>query len=501
MLRVVVTSDRANFFPLPSVRVRLFLGDDEVSVAELYPEGFGIPLEPLGEEAPMVGELHLPGELVSSGLGVLLEVDVDGTLPLEGTESPVMYPVSGEPLLLEIIDAPEFRIRFIPIHHPGIGTGDVTPENADGYLALTRALYPLNEIDTEVGPPYSPQAHPDSAGYWVDLVTELLMLRAAEGGDRYYYGIAEGTTGRAFLGIPVAVSYDRAHAGIEHAAGTVAHELGHNFGRYHAGPCRLNDPFLDPDYPYPGGIIGVHGYDGATGSYFAPDSAFDIMGRCGRPEWVSDYTYEAVLDFRRREALAGQAPPAWAVDGSASALLVWGRVDKNGIRLEPTFRVETRPTPPAAAGAYVVEGFDDGGALLFFHPFDPVPVAHEPAGTGAFALAVPLDFSIDRLARVQIRGEGRLAERRSTLAEAERSAVRSAPGSVAREEAFPGPGGDVEIRWDPARHPAMLVVDPRTGRMLGYARGGTALVRSDAPELEVLLSDGLSSVARRLPAR
>ncbi|HEX8243416.1 MAG TPA: hypothetical protein VF541_07975 [Longimicrobium sp.] len=43
-----------------------------------------------------------------------------------------------------------------------------------------------------------------------------------------------------------------------------------------------------------------------------------------------------------------------------------------------------------------------------------------------------------------------------------------------------------------------MVRDPRTGQVLSFARGGAAQVRTDAPELELLFSDGVRTTPRRV---
>jgi hypothetical protein len=63
------------------------------------------------------------------------------------------------------------------------------------------------------------------------------------------------------------------------------------------------------------------------------------------------------------------------------------------------------------------------------------------------------------------------------------------------------PRGEVEVRWDASLHRAALILDPRTGHVLGLARGGTARILSDAPELELRLSDGVSGPSRRVRVR
>jgi hypothetical protein len=492
LLQVFVTADQVNFFARPAVRVRLFQGEQQVASHDIPPEGSGLSRPPLQNGVSPSWNLHLPGELMRPGLGVLVEVDPGGTLPLASR----VFPAPGQPLRIEFAEIPPLHITFVPIHHAELGTGNVTPANVDHYLSVARVLYPIDEIDRDVRATYTTQA-PVAPDYWIDVVLELRMLRVADGSRRHYYGIGKGDSGRSMLGEPVGVSFDIGTTPFDstQSAAVVAHEMGHNFGRRHAGVCRDNDPYLDPSYPYTGGTIGGYAYNAWTRTlYSSASAAFDIMGRCGKPEWVSDYTYDFVYRFRRW-------PPsttAGVAGAPGPALLVWGRVDARGPRLEPAFEIQTRPSLPTARGAYTLEGRDDAGGVLFSYSFDPVAVEDEPGSTGGFAFAVPMGFPAERLASVRVAGKGRVAELRSGLRPEDRRGLRASLAPVAGERAARTARGGVEVRWDASRHRAALVIDPRTGQVVGYARDGVARVRSDAPQLELRLSDGVSSVARRV---
>jgi hypothetical protein len=94
------------------------------------------------------------------------------------------------------------------------------------------------------------------------------------------------------------------------------HELSHTFGRYHPGFC--GQDASDPTFPYPEGRIGDGGHgdmvgfdtgDSALGlpmRAMANDHSHDIMTYCDY-QWISSYTYLAVLD-RLRQEVAQFAP-------------------------------------------------------------------------------------------------------------------------------------------------------------------------------------------------
>jgi hypothetical protein len=99
------------------------------------------------------------------------------------------------------------------------------------------------------------------------------------------------------------------------ATAVLAHELGHNFGRYHA-PCG-NPGDVDAFFPRGDGSIGDLGWSaGSTVSIAA--STPDLMSYC-EPAWTSAYTYTGVL--ARRDAVAATEQPAITGD----VLLVSGQ--------------------------------------------------------------------------------------------------------------------------------------------------------------------------------
>ena len=90
----------------------------------------------------------------------------------------------------------------------------------------------------------------------------------------------------------------------------MAQELGHNFGRKHVN-CGSPDN-VDNSYPYPPcqiapvGQDSYYGFDGKTLTPIRPDGATDFMSYGGN-NWVSDYTYLAVLNARGTAPAVEQA--------------------------------------------------------------------------------------------------------------------------------------------------------------------------------------------------
>ena len=84
------------------------------------------------------------------------------------------------------------------------------------------------------------------------------------------------------------------------------------------------------------------------------------MGYCADP-WISDYTYDGVLEFRSGQAAAAMR----RATAPQRCLLVWGRIVNGRPVLEPAFEMVTRPSLPKARGPYTVEAVgQDGVAAL-----------------------------------------------------------------------------------------------------------------------------------------
>jgi hypothetical protein len=60
--------------------------------------------------------------------------------------------------------------------------------------------------------------------------------------------------------------------------------------------------------------------------------------------------------------------------------------------------------------------------------------------------------------------------------------------------------GQTHLSWDHAVHPKVMVRDPRTGEVIAFLEGGSAMVETDARELEFTFSDGVRSERRVIRA-
>jgi hypothetical protein len=485
-LRVFVTATQSNL-AAPSVRVRFAVSGVLTKDTMLGANGLSVPLSPNEGSLSASWNMPVPGALIQPNLTILAEVDPANTVA-ETNESDNLFPSAGTPLALEVRPTSTFAVRFVSIRQTANGLqGDVTNTNKATYLGATMRMHPLAAYDADVrATPLSTDAaavQADNSTAWTQILNELKAARTSDGSSRYYYGVVKpsyssGIAGIGYVGVPVAIGWDK--PGADQVA---AHEWGHNWSRQHA-PCgAAGNP--DLSYPYANGAIGVYGFD-VGARIIKPPTYADLMGYCNN-EWISDYTYTSVMDFRGTHA---DVESAFA-QAMQPCLLVWGRIVDGQPVLEPAFQVVTRPSLPAAPGPYSVEGSAADGSSIFRVSFAPDPVADDPAAGAQFAFAVPLQP--DRAERVVAM---HLVERGRPIA-----SVRASAGAVpatAGVEARPLGGGRVGLRWDASAHPMLMVRDPVTGEVLSFARGGRSEIVTDRGELDLQLSTGVRGRSMRL---
>ena len=485
LLRVTALANGSNRVRT-QVRVRLLQGNTEIRSVTIDSPADTVPTGRSDGVLTTTWNTVVPGSLVRTGLRAVAEVDPSGAIP-EANENDNVFPAVG-PLDLAVRNAPPLAITLVPVLQLATGLqGDVSAGNRRDYLDLASRMYPLPGYSANVRDVYvtsAPALQSDDAnGGWLTVLSEIAALQAQGDFDRQFYGVvrvnyASGMAGLGFIGGPSAIGYDAPGD----RARITAHELGHTWEREHA-PCG-NPSGPDPDFPYPGGQIGRIGWDPSTGRLM-PRETRDVMGYCASP-WISDYTYRGVMEFR------GTALGRAAVTRTAEpSLLIWGRIVDGRAVLEPAFQVVARAAP-ARPGPYAVEGLAADGTRIFGVTFDAARVADHPRGARQFALTVPVSpAAASRLHELRLTGPGIAA-----------AAISRPPAALRTTPADPvhmaRTGGGVELRWDAAEHPMVMVRDARTGDVLSFARGGSVTLPAGGAELELVASDGVRS--RRLTA-
>lgn len=501
-LRVFVVANQPNV-SLPAVRVRLYRNYVLQLEKEIPAPGASVPITP--DESSLNSSWNLPvsAALIQPGLSIVAEVDPSNTV-LEANERNNASP-SGSPLLLTVRSTPTLNVTFVPvIQRRNAAKGNVTSVNKNQFMDMTQRLHPISSYDAIIHAPYTTTTldtlqDDNGNSAWGTILQELDIVRVAERSPRYYFGVAKvsyssGVAGVAYVSTQtanarVALGWDY----LPTASAVVAHELGHNWGRDHA-PCG-NPAGVDTQYPYAAGSTGVYGLDVATKTPQPPTSA-DIMGYCN-PKWISDYTYKAVQNY-----LSPASPlVASAVVSPASrpCLLVWGRIRKGKLVLEPAFQINALPSLPDRAGPYTVEGRADDGSTLFSLSFAPSQIADAPGNQQNFVFAIPLPANrAARISTLRLSGRGREAIVTSAAqggSSAAQLQVGALPDSV---EARQVAGGRVRFKWDARAHPMMMVRDAETGEVLSLARGGDVQLSTVKRQVDLVLSDGVKSRTKRM---
>ncbi len=500
VLRVYAIASGGNS-ATPRVRVRLYQSGALVSTLTATAGGTSVPTALNEASATASWNVAIPGAVVQPGLSILADVDPDNVVA-ESNETDNSFPITNQPQVLTVRTVPPLTLRFVPVtQSTTLGTGAISSANAESFLSSTRDMLPVGTLTWNIRAPYttSNALLSDGTG-WGATLSELYSLRAADRSSDHYYGVAKvtygsGVAGIGYIGAPASLGWDYLPSGNS----TLAHELGHNFGRQHA-PCG-GVSGTDPNYPYAGGLIGVFGYNVRTNAVVQSSTA-DLMGYCSS-RWISDYNYTAMMTHRGFTTTATNT--AASVTGatvtsatSTDGLLVWGRVEANGaIVLEPAMRITAPTQLPARGGDYTLAASDAAGRSLFSTSFSPVALSDDVPGGGAhFAFVIPLaDAAHAQLARLSVSGRGRSVERTSRQPESVRAAA-AAGADIAAES-----GDRARVKWNAANFPMVVVRDADTGEVLSFARGGNAAISTRKANVELTYTDGVRSSTTRVRVR
>ena len=332
---------------------------------------------------------ELSATQVQPGAAFSVEL-VDGS---GGTPGVYLFPQTGTVPMNVGTLAPTLKVRFVPVRYQADGSSRISPLDASTLAAYRDALYkvyPAANVEVTVNPELAwPTVVSADGDGWDSLLGAIIETRQDDGAadDVYYVGIFNpaatereycrngcvlGVAPAAYRGeVDLRVAMVVGYPG-ERAHGTLAQEIAHAMGRYHA-PCGRPSA-LDPKYPYPGGAIGTWGYDVVERRLVDPQQeVFDFMSYCS-PVWVSDYTfsalYENMLDVERTKrpiTLAQKKIKSYRVD--ADGTMRPGpsmRIDLDAAAPEETIAVENLARRPLRAvhGRFRPTSGIGGGYLL-----------------------------------------------------------------------------------------------------------------------------------------
>ncbi len=395
LLRVFVAANEPRAFFEPDVVATFTRSGEETHRVVMQRDDDQIPTE--ADEGDLTRSYNalIPGDVIVPGAEMVVEFDPGETVPLApGSEA--RFPATGGDSL-RVVEAPPMSLTAVPVLEATEPDSSVLEwtrgiSGDSPQLGLLKHAFPFSEFTAKPHDIYMMSLDLTNADDQWGLVLELEALRTAENGTGHYYGVASSNNGsvRGRARINGWASMGKA------SMPEVAHEVGHNLDLRHA-PCG-GAGGADPTFPYPGGSIGMWGYDFRDGSLVSPDHRRDIMGYCYERGWLSDYYFEKVIDHRR-ELATDQARALLAAAGPQSDMLVlWGGVVGGELRIEPVFALRTAAQLPDAPGPYRIRGSDFGGQSEFSLDFTP---GEDEFGDKYFLFAIPIESgwedSLDRI--------------------------------------------------------------------------------------------------------
>lgn len=170
--------------------------------------------------------------------------------------------------------------------------------------------------------------------------------------------------------------------GIDATGELAGHEIGHNFGRYHA-PCGVSGTNWSTDPKHADASIGEYGLDGIGGTLqlWDPATAKDVMSYCSN-QWVSDFTYKGLFSDQVNYGAFIWTP-------QEESLLISGSVSEDwGVSLDPVYFAPA--TVKSSQNAfYQVELLDVAGNVIATHPVDLLFAEEEDVSVRAIRGVVP----------------------------------------------------------------------------------------------------------------
>ncbi len=499
LLRVFVTANTANI-ARPDVRVRVYDGATLLQTTTLTAPEVGVRTSIAEGTLTSTWNTVVPAANVRSTMKVLVDVDPTSTLS-EGDRTDNIWPRGGTPQTIAVNVVPSFNVRFVPVTIAGL-TGNVSEGNKESFLISTRRFMPIKDINSDVRAPFTSSAPAlvadDANNGWLTVLSELNALRTTDGAPSttHYYGVVKVTYNSGIAGLGYVPG--RAAMGWDYQPsndGVAVHEWGHNFSRPHT-PCGVSG---DAAYPYPGGQIGMFGWNSSTNA-LVNTNATDIMGYCSNT-WISDWTWGKVMDYRAATGFQTSAFRA-ASATSDEGLLVWGRVVDGRVILEPSFRVRAPASAPVNGATHRVELLDAQGATLLDLPLLADRVDHETRhDERQFAVVLPWSASLEQsLTSVRVR------DVRQPLAATERVSANARARAANRGATLADdPSADVtpisatrsRVTWNSTAYPMALVRDATSGAIMGFVRNSGDAVVTNGRAVEVVYSDGVRSIVRR----
>ncbi|MCP3974957.1 MAG: calcium-binding protein [bacterium] len=416
IVRAYITGNQPN---IPSPTVHLYWKIDGVVGKSLMTGPATLPQVALDSDLSTTFNYEFDETLLKPGATMYVVVDRHDKV-LETKETNNRYPSSGWQNI-DTRDVPKLKITVVPVDGMSL-----SQSQAEALFDKTMRVHPVANWDINVRAPYVCQTCVGSWD-WQTLLGEILTLQQSENINRMYHAIVPqawasntGIGGIGFLGWPAAVSFPNEE--------TIAHETGHNLTLRH-NECSGQEASPDPAFPYTGGWIGNWGYDIADGSTYDPTVYVDLMTYCS-PEWVSDFSYGKVLDYRSSGGYDIFAE-GLAAAGTGTVTRFTGTVQADveatasyeiapqGKRLAGTATNEIKSIEAVSTGLalpkpgdHTLVGVDAAGNTVMSVPFTAYAYDHAPGAFFTFAIELS-DETLGKVVRWDVVKAGSVLTSRS----------------------------------------------------------------------------------------
>ena len=403
LLRVFIAAAAENSANLPKVTAIFYDSDgNQTHTVDMDAKAGPIPTEMYEGDMDMSQNVLIPGEYIQPGLQYVIDIDPDGALD-PSLEVDTRIPAEGM-FPADVQDQGTLGLVFVPLQESW-PWGPHSPAPIDQVPSLTeewdthnvswhtRILFPFNDYDLIMTEEVETTAW---AFDLLDLVQGMRLTHANPVVRQYrWVGIAHPAHLVFFIGVAADAPSKTALSIFETV--TLAHELGHNFGLWHA-PCGgAGGP--DPNFPTLDGSIGAWGWNSETNELVGPDTP-DLMSYC-EPPWISTFSlgnasriYGSFLDHDElpRQSMERQ-----------QSLMIWGQVDATGaVTLNPSFVLDAQPELPGAGGEFRLVGRSASGAVVIDEMFEPAK--YTDADGASFVITIPVTQDMADLASITVTG-------------------------------------------------------------------------------------------------